>query len=87
MPYKQSEQQPTDKNLELSSAFAGKFEGGADKTPAAKSEKLFECKGCTILASNGLYAIVDWLHVHKWKIENNVKRTTLDSFIYHQNVN
>ena len=42
--------QQTRTNLELSSAFAGKFEGGADKK-AAKSEKLFvfECKRCTIL--------------------------------------
>ena len=28
-------------NLELSSAFGGKFEGGTDKKAAAKSEKLF----------------------------------------------
>ena len=42
-----SEQQPTDKNLELSSAFACKFEGGTDERAAAKSEKLFECEGCT----------------------------------------
>ena len=44
-----SEQQPTDTNLDLSSAFAGKFERGADKRAAAKSEKLFECEGCTML--------------------------------------
>ena len=40
-PRNVSGQQP---NLELSSGFAGKFEGSADK-----SEKLFECKRCTIL--------------------------------------
>ena len=45
MPYTQ---QPTDTNLEISSPFAGKFEGGADKK-AANSEKLFEYERRTIL--------------------------------------
>ena len=37
-----TEQQPTETNLELSNAFAGKFKGGADKKLAKISEKLFE---------------------------------------------
>ena len=43
-----SEQQPTDTNLELLQPSQENF-GGAAAKKAAKSEKLFECKRCTIL--------------------------------------
>ena len=63
-----SGQQPTDTNLELSSAFAGTFEGGAAKKSFQNLERYLNVSDERFrLASKGRYAIVDWLYFHMWK--------------------